>query len=245
VNWLGLLFVFLFVALLLGLGATSRGVKRELREIPAFARLASGIGAAVEAGRRLHLSLGHGGILGQPGASTFMGLSILQRIARTASVSDMPPIATSGESVQAILSQDVFQSVYQTIGAESQFDPNSGQLTGLSPFSFAAGAMPVVFDQQVSLNVLAGSFGSEAALIADAAERAGSMTLAGSENLTAQAVFYASTEAPLIGEELFAAGAYLQAGASHNASLMTQDIFRWLLILVILAGAAARLVGVW
>lgn len=244
-NWLGLVFVFLFVALLLSLGAVSRGAKRELREIPAFARLASGIGAAVESGRRLHLSLGHGGILGQPGASTFMGLSILQRIARTASISDVPPIATSGESVQAILSQDVFQTVYQTIGAETQFDPNSGQLTGLSPFSFAAGALPIVYDQQVSLNVLAGSFGSEAALIADSAERAGSMILAGSENLTAQAVFYACTEAPLIGEELFAAGAYLQVGVSHNASLMTQDIFRWLLIFAILAGATARLVGVW
>lgn len=244
-NWLGLVFVFLFVALLLVLGAVSRGAKRELREIPTFARLASGIGAAVEAGRRLHLSLGHGGVLGQPGASTLMGLSILQRIARTASVSDVPPIATSGESVQAILSQDVFQTVYQTIGAETQFDLTSGQLTGLSPFSFAAGALPIVYDQQVSLNVLTGSFGSEAALIADAAERAGSVTLAGSENLTAQAVFYACTEETLIGEELFAAGAYLQVGAMHHASLMTQDVFRWILIVAILAGAAARLVGVW
>jgi len=245
VNWLGLVFVFLFAVLLLGLGAASRRAKRELREIPAFTRLAGGIGAAVESGRRLHLSLGHGGMLGQPGASTLMGLTILQRIARTASISDVPPIATSGESVQAILSQDVFQAVYQAIGAETQFDPHSGQLTGLSPFSYAAGALPVVYDQQVSVNVLTGSFGSEAALIADAAERTGSMTLAGSENLTAQAVFYACTEEPLIGEELYAAGAYLQAGAMHSASLMTQDIFRWLLIVAILAGAAARLVGVW
>ena len=97
----------------------------------------------------------------------------------------------------------------------------------------------------ISPIVLFFTMGARSALIADAAERTGSMTLAGSENLTAQAVFYACTEEPLIGEELYAAGAYLQAGAIHNASLMTQDIFRWLLIVAILAGAAARLVGVW
>jgi hypothetical protein len=47
----------------------------------------------------------------------------------------------------------------------------------------------------------------------------------------------------LIGEELFAAGAYVGAGAAHEASLIVQDILRWLVIVAILIGSLLKLVG--
>lgn len=241
----GFLFTLLFAILIVALRKVPKDLAGfQLRDIPAFARLSQALGLAVEAGRRLHISLGRGGVLGLPGASTFLGLSVLNRVARTASVSDFPPVATSGESLQAILSQDTLHNAYRVINTDNAFDPNTGQLTGLTPFSFAAGALPVMYDQQVSVNVLAGSFGSEAGLLADAAERTGSTLLAGSETLSAQAIFFAATPDPLIGEELFAAGSYVQAGPAHTASLTAQDIFRILLIVIILIGAAAKLLGV-
>jgi hypothetical protein len=169
---------------------------------------------------------------------------MLQRISRVASVSDRPPVATSGEAVQAMLSQDALQGAFSAIGAENQYDPSSGQLTGLTPFSYAAGAMSVIFDQNVSVSILAGHFGSEAALITDAAERNEGMTLAGSDDVTAQAVLYAVAQEPLIGEELYASGAYLQAGSMHMASVRAQDILRWVIVGVILIGALMKLVGV-
>lgn len=244
-SYLGLGFLVLFIFLLVLFWLRERKRPRaSLRTIQAFAKLKQGMGLAVEAGQRLHLSLGHGGIADQFSAPALLGLSLLQRIARVASISDRPPVVTSGEAAQALLSQDTLRSAYRSIHAENQFDPNAAQLSGLTPFSYAAGALPVVYDQQVSVNVLAGSFGSEVALIADAAARTGSISLGGSENLAAQAVLYATVQEPLIGEELFAAGAYVQAGPMHTASLKTQDVLRWLLIGAILAGAALKLVGV-
>lgn len=221
-----------------------RDVRPSLREVAAFTRLRRGLGLAVEAGQRLHISLGHGGVSGMSGAASLMGLSLLQRIARTASISDYPPTATSGEAAQAILSQDVMRSAYQAVGAESSFDPLAAQLTGLTPFSYAAGALPLIYDQQVAVNVLTGSFGPEVALLADAAERTNSASLGGSENLTAQAVLYAAVQDPLVGEELFSAGAYLQAGPMHLASVRVQDLLRWVLIGLILAGAVLKFVGI-
>jgi hypothetical protein len=106
------------------------------------------------------------------------------------------------------------------------------------------GTLPIIFDQQVSASVLMGHFGSEVALIADAGERKGSLILAGSDNLPAQAVLVAAAQEPLIGEELYASGAYVNAGALHLASLRVQDIFRWLVVAFILAGVALQLAGV-
>jgi len=86
-----------------------------------------------------------------------------------------------------------------------------------------------------------GNFGVEVALLAEAAERENTFTLASSDNLAAQAVLYASVQEPLIGEELYAAGAYMDAGPLHEASLRVQDILRWLIIAVILVGALIQL----
>jgi hypothetical protein len=93
-------------------------------------------------------------------------------------------------------------------------------------------------------NLLIGSFGNEVGLIADAGERSGSMTLAGTDNLTGQAVIYATAQEPLVGEDPYAGGAYMGAGGMHLASLTAQDIVRWIIILAILVGAILNLVGV-
>jgi hypothetical protein len=81
-------------------------------------------------------------------------------------------------------------------------------------------------------------------LLAEASDRESVVMIGASDDLTGQAVLFANTQDALIGEELFAAGAYLGAGASHVASLTVQDILRWLVIITLLGGAAAKLFGV-
>ena len=244
-NLMGLIFVIGFLGLmfLFGFGKLSQS-KRRLREIPAFLRLRRAIGLAVESGQRLHISLGHGGLDGLRGAAGLVGLSVIQRVSRAASISDKPPIATSGEAALAILSQDVMHASYRAVNADNRYDPSLGQLTGVTPLSYTSGALPPIYDQQVSVNMLLGSFGSEVALLADAAERTGSLSIGGSDNLPAQAVLYASTKEPLVGEELFAGGAYLQVNPMHASSLIAQDVLRWVLIGLIILGAAMKLIGV-
>jgi hypothetical protein len=242
-GWLGLLLVIAFFILIIVFAVLGRNrPSRNLREIPAFARLGQAVGYAVEAGSRLHISLGSGDLIGFHSAVAYVGLSMLRRIARATSISDKPPVATSGEGAIAILSQDTLRSNAREMRIE--FDPMSGRLVGLTPFSYAAGALAVVYDEDVGANVLVGNFGSEVALINEAGERSGSLTLAGTDDVSGQAVLYATAQEALIGEETFAGGAYLGAGPMHIASLRVQDIFRWVLILAMLVGALLKLVGI-
>jgi len=241
----GLVFVLFFLGLMILFGLVrKKQPKRGFRDISAFNRLQRAIGLAVEAGQRVHLTLGHGGIDGPRGAAGLVGLSVIQRVARAASISDKPPLATSGEAALATLSLDVLQAAHQSVSAGGRIDPSSAILTGVTPFSYAAGTLPVIYDQQVSMNLMLGSFGSEAALIVDAGEHTGSLIIGGSDDLTAQAVLFASAQEPLVGEELYAAGAYLQVNPMHNASLIAQDWLRWILIGIILAGGLAKLAGI-
>lgn len=242
-NILGLIYVLVFFGLILGTSIFLRTREgRSLRDIPAFDRLGRAIGLAVEAGSRLHISLGRGHMLSTQSAVGFVGLSILGRIARSTSISDRPPVSTSGEGSLGILSQDTQRDAAKYLGVES--DPTRGRITGLTPYSYAAGTLSFIQEEDIGANLLIGSFGNEVALITDAAERTDGMTLGGTDNLTGQAVMFATAQEPLIGEETYAGGAYLDAGPMHVASLYAQDILRWIIIGLILIGAILKLLGV-
>lgn len=229
--------------LFVGLTLWRRRSPGAFRIIEAYERLNRSVGLAVENGTRLHVSLGRGNLLTARGGSALAGLAMLRRLAQRTSVSDRPPVATSGDASLAILSQDTLQSGYRAAGAEDQYRFSTGRLTGLTPFSYAAGALPTIHDENVSTNIILGDLGAEAALLAEASDRQNATLIAASDNLSAQSVFYAAAQEPLIGEELFAAGAYVGAGASHEASLNVQDILRWLIILAILIGAGLKILG--
>jgi hypothetical protein len=214
-----------------------------LRRIEAFERLNRAVGLAVENGTRLHISIGRGNLFTTRGGSALAALALVRRLAERTSASDRPPVVTSGDASLAILSQDTLQSGYHAAGADEQYRYSTGRLTGLTPFAYAAGTTPVARDENVSTSVFLGEFGTEAALMVEAAERENSTIIAASDNLSAQSIFYATSQDPLIGEELFAAGAYTGAGSAHEASLNVQDILRWLVILAIILGSALKFMG--
>lgn len=212
------------------------------RAIPAFSRLSRAIGLAVEAGTRLHVSIGHGNLTSPGSAASFVGLSMLGRIARTASISDAPPIASAGDGALAILAQDTLHAGYQEVGALEAYHPTSGRVTGLTPTSFAAGAMTLIAEENVSGNVLAGNFGMETGLILEASERNEAFSLSGTDHIPTQAMMFATSQETLIGEELYAGGAYLRAGSLHTASLQAQDVVRWIIVLIILGGGVLKFI---
>lgn len=238
------LFILIVIAFLLGVFTIlRRRSPAQLREIPAFSRLYRALGLSIEDGKRLHISLGHGSLLDARAGSAFAGLAALRIIAERTSVSDMPPVASSGDPALGLLTQDTLQAGYQAAGVEELYLPTSGRVTGLTPFSYAAGAMHIAPDENVSTNILIGNFGAEASLIADTSDKNNIALIGASDNLVGQYILYASTQDALIGEELFAAGAYLGADPSHTASLTVQDIMRWIIILILLGGAAAKFIG--
>jgi len=238
------LIIFIIAAiLLLAFTFLSRRRSPVFRKIEAYERLNHAIGLSVEGGTRLHVSIGRGNLFTPRGGSALAGLAMLRRLSEQTSQRDNPPIVTSGDASLAILSQDTLQSGYRAAGAEEQYRSTTGRLTGLTPFAYAAGTMPIIRDEDVSANVIIGDLGPESALLAEAADSQGTDLIAASDNLSAQSILYACSNEPLIGEELFAAGAYLGAGASHDASLQVQDVLRWLVILAILGGAVLKFLG--
>ena len=239
----GLGLILFSTILLIGLSLLKERVKASFRNISAFTNLNKALGSAVEDGTRIHFSLGSAGVDNPRTAASFASLSLLRHSVELSASSDMPPLATSGDAALSILSQDNLYTAYRVAGAEQQYKTTTGRLAGITPFSYAAGVLPTIYDEDVSANILVGGFGAEVGLLSDAAEREQSFILAAADSLPAQAILYASAQEPLIGEELFATGAYLKAGRAHLASLYVQDVLRWLIIIALLVGAAMKILA--
>lgn len=238
---LGILGVSAF--LLLIITVWKRRSPSVVRELPALVRLYRAIGLSVEDGTRLHISLGNGGLLNARGGSALAGLAALRLISERTSVSDQPPVASAGDPTLGLLTQDTLQAGYQAAGVEELYVPTSGRVTGFGPFGFAAGAMPITSNENISANILLGHFGAEVGLLTEASERENVTVIGASDDLAGQSILFASSQDSLIGEELFASGAYIGAGPSHMASLTVQDILRWIIVLVLFAGAFLKFAG--
>ncbi|MBE0411006.1 MAG: hypothetical protein IBX69_14900 [Anaerolineales bacterium] len=243
VHIIGLAFVIAFLILILVYSTGDRKIPIEsFREIEPFKRLKKELGRAVETGSRLHLSMGRGSTLGTQSSIGFMSLSTLASISKITTPSDRPPIVSAGEGAWTILSQDTMRAVDEAI--DIPFDPSRGRLTGLSPFPFAAGAADIALHEGVRTNVLVGNFGAELALITESGERVGSLNIGGTDSIPGQAIMFTAAQEPLIGEEVFAGGAYMGAGDTHVASLRAQDVIRWSVIVLVVVGAVLKLVGI-
>jgi hypothetical protein len=235
--------VGLFVALVLGgliivLNLMLRGRWPTFRRLSGYESIHADVAASVEAGTRVHMALGAGQIIGPGAEAELAGLAALGKIAQAASISDRPPVATAADGVTSLLAQDVMFSTYRQMRAEERFDHDLGRLAGLGPGGYTAGAMITPREERASATFLIGAMGSEAALIADTGGRRGSVVAAVTDPV-GQAALFATTDNPILGEELFAAGAYLKVNSYHAASLQAQDILRWITIAGILLGAVA------
>ena len=205
-----------------------------LRDIKALQNYKQALNKSIEEGKHIHLSLGQANILSSNNASAFIGLSVLNKVVKLGVRSDRPPLVTSGDGALSILSRDTMKAASQDAGALNHYNPQRATLSGVTPYSYILGTIPIIQNELVSSNNLIGFFGPESGYLGISAYQNSSYMLAGTESLPAQAIMIGTTQDTLIGEEIFSMPAYLFGRPVELASIKAQDIIRWFLILFII-----------
>lgn len=211
-----------------------------LRPIPAYQTLPQMVGEAVEANRPMHFSLGSASLGGENTLLALASAELFYHGAERAAISAVPPLLTVSDPTAIPLGYDMLRQAYRSRDLLGRYRRSSLRWYPAGPRSlaFAAALTAMLGDDRVANNVLVGSFGPELALVADAAARRDQGVLAASDQLQGQAVAYVMADQPLIGEELFAGGAYLGQSSTQIAGLVATDVLRWLIILSMLVPTA-------
>lgn len=211
-----------------------------LRPIPAFERVPLLVGEAIEADRPIHISFGDAGLGGTDTVLTLSAAELAYQIAQRNAIGVTSPVITLSNTTSIPLAQDTLRRAYALRGSTSVYRAGGTRWfpSGSQSLAFAAALTATMADDRVTGNVLVGSFGPELALILDQSNRRNIPSIATSTRLDGQAVAWALSDTPLIGEEVFTAGGYLGERAGPVAQIVTQDILRWLVVLMILLPAA-------
>jgi len=114
---------------------------------------------------------------------------------------------------------------------------------GASPFAFACGIAGFINREPCAANIFVGHFAAEAMYIAESAFLARAVQIAGTTNMYQLPYLVAACDYVLIGEEMFAASAYVSKDAEKSGSLAGQDIGKMVAVGAILIGALLRSAG--
>jgi hypothetical protein len=233
-------FLLIFVGLLYYFtGRVAAGHRPVLRRIQAFEALKGFTGRAIEAGRALHLSLGVGSVANETTADSLAGLTVLNYLAKQAAITGVPPTVSMADPTVMLFAQNALRAAYadDPQGAEEAY--RHIHWLAPQPAAYAAGVMNLLSLGQTEATVMVGNFGDEYLLMGEAAARRNLGHIGGASNPNTLPFIYASAEETLMGEEIYAAGAYLEQWPSHLGSLLTQDTLRWLIFLFIIIGILA------
>ena len=211
-----------------------------LRPIPGYDALDEYVGQATESGRSLHISMGTGGVGTGETAESLAGVYVLERIAAQAAASGLKPIVTMSDPSLLPVAQDVLRNAYAVLGYQEEYDPTCVRFISSDKVAYSAGVTDILDHSDVAANIMVGSFGDEFLLMSEVGARRELGQVGGATSPQILPFVYASVDHSLIGEEIFAAGAYLLKKTSHIASLATQDWLRTAIIVAIVIGILLR-----
>lgn len=237
-----LLGVIIYVTLLLMyMVRARRGESLFLRKIPGLEAVDEAIGRATEMGRP---------ILYVPGLSTIddiatiASLNILSHVTQKAAQYETPIIVPNRNPVVYTVAREIIKEAYTTVGRPDLFDPDSVYYVTDSQFGYAAAVCGIMVREKPATNFLLGMFWAESLLLAETGAATGSVQISGTDAITQLPFFIVACDYTLIGEELYAASAYLSKEPVLMATLKGQDWMKFLLGLAIIIGSFLGLFGI-
>jgi len=217
--------------------------RRELyiRRIAGLEALDEALGRATEMGKPV---LFMHGLYGMDQPSTIAAVNILGRVARRTAEYDTSLRVANYDPVVLAVSQEVVKESYLEAGRPDAYSENNVFLAATEQFSYAATLQGMMVRERPATNIMMGYFFAESLLLAETGTTIGAIQIAGTDSYTQLPFFVTTCDYTLMGEELYAASAYLARESRLLGSLKGQDIGKAVLIVVLLLGTALATVDI-
>jgi hypothetical protein len=206
-----------------------------IRKIAGLEAVDDAVGRATEMGRKIIFVPG---IMDMDSMQTIAGVTILGRVAKLAAEYEAKlevPVCTS---LVMVTCREVVKEAYLNAGRPDSYNDNMVYYVTNDQFAYAAALDGLFLRERPAAVFLQGQFYAEALILAETANYVGAIQIAGTAMPTQLPFFVAACDYTLIGEELFAASAYLSKDPKLLGSLKGQDVGKLIFLLVILFGAA-------
>lgn len=206
---------------------------REIRKIAGLDAVDEAIGRATEMGRPVHFAPGIQGITNPQTISSFGALA---HVARTCARYDTRLIHTSADVPVYLVSQEVVRQGYLEAGRPDAFNPDDVRWLTDWQFAYAAAVFGIFQRERPAANIMWGSWFAESLMFIENAAMIGAVTIGATTNTAQLPFFIAAADYTLIGEEMFAASAYLSKEPVLVGTVVGQDIAKMIVFGLVILG---------
>ena len=237
-----LLSVLLLMALVLFFIHQVRAGKSQfIRRIAGLEAVDEAVGRATEMGRPV-LFLNGGGYIYELG--TIAALNVLGQIAKKTAQYGTRITVPNCDPVVYTVAREVVRGAYIEAGRPDAYDPKSVTFLVEDRLVFAANVCGLMVREQPAPNIFLGRYGGESLILAETGATTGAIQIAGTDATTQLPFFVVACDYTLMGEEMYAASAYLSREPLMLGALKGQDIGKLVIIALLIVGTALSLLGV-
>jgi hypothetical protein len=207
------------------------GKELYVRKIAGIDAVDDAIGRATEMGRKVFFVPG---IQDMDDVATIAAITILGRVARICATNDTMLDVPVSRSLVMVTARESVREAYSKVGRPDSFREDQVHYVTDDQFGYAAAIDGMVMRDKPAAMFYMGGFFAEALILAETGNNAGAIQIAGTNQPAQIPFFVAACDYTLIGEELFAASAYLEREPRLLGSLKGQDFAKGLFLLAIL-----------
>jgi len=225
--------IIMFIFVLFYISKAQRNPNVFLRKIPGIDAVDEAVGRATEMGKPILYSTGYYDITE---LSTICSVNILAHVAKKVAQYDSRLIVPCKWPVAMTVCQEVVREAYINAGRPDAFNIGDIYFIAGEQYSYTVGVDSLMVRERPAANFFLGTFAAEALILAETGASTGAIQISGTDSIYQIPFFVVACDYCLIGEDLYAASAYLARNPRLIGSLKAQDAGKLLLFFAILIG---------
>jgi len=237
--------VTMFYAILLSaamliyyINKAKRGEKISLRTIPGLKAFEEAVGRSTEMGKPV---LYVPGIVDMDQVETVAGVIILGHVAKMTAQYETPLNVPVARSIVMKAGRESVREAYIMQGRPDLFHEDMVHYLTDDQFAYAVGVNGIMMREKPAAVFYQGKFYAESLILAETGNSIGAIQIAGTASPAQIPFFVTACGYTLIGEEFFAASAYLSQDPQLIGGLKGMDILKVVIVLVIVISIFLRL----
>ncbi len=222
---------FVFITLIAFLKIARKGKNLFIRKIAGLDALDEAVGRATEMGRP---------VLYVPGLSTMddiatvASINILGPVAKKVAEYETKILVPNRDPIVYTITHEVVKEAYLEAGRPDAFQEDQVFFVSQNQFAFVAAVNGIMMREKPATNLYLGMFWAESLLLAETGNATGAVQIAGTDSVTQLPFFVTSCDYTLIGEELYAASAYLSRDPVLVGTIKAQDIEKGVILVLLI-----------
>ncbi|MFZ1683435.1 MAG: DUF6754 domain-containing protein [Candidatus Zixiibacteriota bacterium] len=217
-----------------------KGKDLYVRPLSGIEAVDEAIGRATEMGKPILYVLGLGTAAD---IATIASFTVLGRVAKRVAEYQTELIVPTYDPIVMSVAQETVKSAYYDAGRPDHYKEDSVFFVTQNQFAYVGAVNGIMLRQLPATNIYMGKFFAESLILAETGALAGSIQIAGTDEIAQIPFFVVACDYTLIGEELYAASAYLGREPILLGSLKAQDYAKAAIIILAIIGLIAVNIG--